>query len=314
MGKVKQVLLKIPLIAGLNNFAKTITLPGFQGISLHNIVAFFFKEIARDTISIRASSISFSFLLAIFPTVIFLFTLIPYIPIEDLELKMLTFLENVLPDNAYELLHSTIQDIIMIPRGGLLSLGFVLGLYFAITGMSAVMDSFDKTYRSFRKRAFFVQRLVALEVILLLSLLLIVSVILIIAGNFTLKSMMGIIDTNEEWTQICINGLRWFVVLFMFYMGFSVIYYFGPATKKSWRFFSPGSTLATVLSILTSVGFSLYVNNFGQYNKLYGSIGTFIVIMIWIYLNSTVLLLGFELNTSIEVNKDQMVEGKEKRD
>lgn len=288
-----------------------MSLPGFEGVPIYYVIHFFIKEIQRDTISVRASSIAFNFFLAIFPAIIFFFTLIPYIPIDGLQENLNQIIKELMPANAYSLIQDTITGIINRPRSGLLSVGFIAAIYFATNGVAAIMEAFDKILSNFERRNFLHQRFIALKLTLILSLLLILTLVLIIGGNWIVDEILNYVQIKSFWAIGFLTGLKWFLIVFLLFNAISFIYYFGPATKRKWKFISVGSTLATVLTLLISLGFSYFINNFGQYNKLYGSIGSIAVFMVWMYLNSFALIIGFELNASIDFNKYKNLEESE---
>lgn len=282
---------------------KRVSLPGFEGQTVYDVFTFLVKEIQRDAVTTRAAAVTFSFLLSLFPAIIVLFTLIPYLPIDGLQEILMSYINELMPHNAYLVIDSTIRDIISHQRGGLLSLGIFLALYYSTRGVFDLMNSFDKAYPNFRKRKFITKIGVSIKITFLLFLLLLLSVVFIIAGEYVINWLMNYLDIKDSFTYFILSSVKWLTIIFLFYASVSLIYYYGPAVQKRWRFFSAGSTLAAFLSMLTSLLFSFFINNFGQYNKIYGSIGTLIVIMLWLYYNSLILLMGFELNASIDVNR-----------
>jgi membrane protein len=284
--------------------------PGHRGLSVYEVISFLWIEIQRDSILTRTSSIAFSFFISLFPTMLVFFTLIPYIPVPTFQPTLLITLRDVLPANVYGLFDETIHDIVTRPRGGLLSISLILAIYYSSRGVIGMMNSFDKALPTFRKRNYINRQLVAFKIVGLLFLLLAISVTLFIGGEAVVKWLMKRMDAETSTAYFWFTALRLVSIIFIFYFSIAMIYYFGPATHKRWRFFSAGSTLATILSILSSVIFSWTIDQVGQYNKLYGSIGTLIVLMLWIYYNSMSLLIGFELNASIEMNKAMMQKGK----
>lgn len=294
------MLFALPIVKHFIAYTKRIALPGFEKMPIYDVADFFFTGIQRGSIVTRAQSLAFSFFLAIFPAIIFLFSLIPYVPIGNFQNEILNIIEGVLPQNAYSTVRSTIEDIIRIQRGGLLSVGFVMALYFTTNGFMTMMRGFNSSYHVVESRTPFQQRKVAIVLTFILSILLIVSTTLIIFSEVATKYLVTHSILKSK-TQILLLTLgKWTVVMSLFFFAISFLYYYAPAVKKNYRFISAGSTLATLLSIVVSTGFAYFVNNFGQYNKIYGSIGTLIVIMLWIYFNSVILILGFELNASIE--------------
>ena len=296
---VRVILYSAP-VKTFTNYSKRVALPGFEGMPMYNVADFFFTGIQRGSIIMRAQSLAFSFFLAIFPATIFLFSLIPYVPIQDFQDQLLQLIRNILPKNAYESTRETIEDIIKHQRGGLLSLGFVFALYFTTNGFMALMRGFNSSYHEQEKRPPWKRRGVAVILTIILSVLLIVATALIIFSEVTFKYLVKKAILKSKTQVVLILLGKWVVVFALFFFAISFLYYYAPAVRKKWRFISAGSTFATVLSIFISIGFAFFVNNFGQYNKVYGSIGTLIVILLWIYFNSLILLLGFELNASID--------------
>jgi len=265
-------------------------------------------EIDKDDIMPSANAVAFSFTLSVFPALIFLFTLIPYIPVEDLDKKILELLGQVLPASIYKELSTTIIDIVSRPRSGLLSLGFVLAFYAATNGMMSLMGAFNRAYHTTDRRGFLKARLIATSLTGLLVFVLVIAVVIIIVGNVVLKWLVrhdywGFF--NDKVTYYMISGLQYGVTFSMFFVAISIIYYWGPAMHKRWRFFSAGSVIASILSILVTHLFSYYISNFASYNRLYGSIGTLIGLMLWFFLLSFVILLGFEINACIDEAKRQ---------
>lgn len=285
-------------------WSKEFSLPGFSGIPLYTIISFVFKELQRDAITTRANSIAFDLFLAIFPAIIFLFTLIPMMPFSEFYTNVVeNTLENALPTRAADYFLNIIQGITMQKRGGLLSLGFILSALFSSNGMLTLMYGFDKSYaKTFRKRGYLKQRAIALLLTFLLILLFIFSVLFVVIGDEILAWILQLFQV--ETAQFLFDGLRIVLALFVIYTGITIIYRYGPSMYKRTKFISPGAILATTLSIATSLGFAFFVNHFGRYNEIYGSIGALIVIMIWLQLNAFILLIGFELNASIAVHRD----------
>ena len=292
-------LIKIKPAYNLIRASKRIVLPGFEGLSLYLVTKFFFKGLRNGASNMRATSLSFSFFLALFPTIIFLFTLIPYIPIDDFKDYLFGLMQKVMPAAAFEATESTITDILSNKKGGLLSFGFFTALYFSTNGFNAMINAFNETYHDIETRKPLQQRLVSFYMLFLTVLLLSVSIAILIYSEFGFRH----IRLNNKSLYYVISTFKWIVVGGMCYAIISFNYFIGPKRKKGWRFFSAGSMFATVFIIIATMGFAYYVNNFGNYNKLYGSIGTLIVIMMMIYINSLILLLGFDLNVSIHSAK-----------
>jgi membrane protein len=286
-------------------WSKGHSLPGLSKIPIYNLVKFIDKETKEDAIITRANSMAFSFFMAIFPSIIVLFTLLAYTPLyENFDDVLRDSIHEIMPGSAGKLIFKTIEDIATIPRSGLLSFGFFLAIWFASNGMLSMMRGLEKDYSAtFKRRTGFEKRMIAIQLTFLVAIVLVASVVLVILGNTILRFVFQYIRADAI-TRMTLFSFRWVVVLLLFYTSFSTIYRYGSSTRRKIPFFNPGAMLAMLLSIFISWGFSFYVDNFGNYNKVYGSIGTLIVLMIWIQLNCMILLIGFELNAGIAVLRD----------
>lgn len=280
--------------------SKKIILPGKSNISLFEISTFLITSIIQGKISIRASSIAFKIFLAIFPAIIFLFTLLPYIPIDNFQTQLLEIFKSFLPNNAYLAVKDTVIDIATYKRSGLLSLGFISALYFATNGINAVITAFNETTLTLETRTWFQKRIISIFLVIILTVLLTLAILIITLSGVVFNYLVtnNLLEVNITYYLLIIA--KWLIVIALSYFAISFLYYLAPAKKNDWKFFSVGSSIATILTMLVSFGFSIFVNNFGQYNKLYGSIGTLIVVLVLIYLNAFILLIGFEINTSIK--------------
>jgi len=236
---------------------------------------------------------------ALFPLIIFLFTLIPFIPIDNFQNELFLLIEDVVPATTFMAIKETVLDILTRQRGDLLSLGFFMALIFSTNGFASMMTAFDASLHSFERRTWIGQRLIALLLLIIMSILLAVAITLITYGQYFINYMVANGYLRDHFTFYALSFAKWIVVLVLFFMANSFLYYLAPAKKTKWRFISAGGTLATVLSVITFLGFTYYINRFGQYNKLYGSIGTLLVVLLLMYIMSMILLIGFELNASI---------------
>lgn len=295
--KLKELVFR--LIEKLSHKARKITLPFFDNVPLYDVARFFWKGIVDGDITTRASAIAFNFILAIFPAIIFLFTLIPYIPIENFQQHLMDLLESVLPQNAFSAIQETIKDIITQPRGGLLSIGFFAAFFFATNGIVSIISAFNGTIHAIETRSWINQHLVALGLAVIITLLTTISLSMITISESVMNSLVakGILRMNL--TYYLLLGGKWFMICALFFFSYAFLFYFAPARKTKFKFISAGGTLTTLLTIIASLVFAYYINNFGKYNTLYGSIGTLIVVMLSIYFNALMLLIGFELNVSI---------------
>ena len=286
--------------------ARRIKPIGFAGLSLYDVTIFFWKGLMEGAITTRASSLAFNFFLAFFPSIIVFFTLIPYIPIEGLQETLMELLAVVLPPSTNEITFTTLDDIINNPRGGLLSLGFILALYFSTNGINSLIEAFNSSYHIREIRPLIQQRILSLGLTLLLSVMLIIAIGLIIFGTVVVNYLVENAIITSSAADLIIYG-KWMVMLAMLFFGISILFHLGPALKSKWKFFTPGNIFATIFIIITSIGFNYYINNLSQYNKIYGSIGTLMIILLWMYFNSIILLTGFELNASISNAKQKNV-------
>jgi membrane protein len=253
----------------------------------------------------RANGVAFNFILAIFPAIIFLFTLIPFVSTYFPEVNtesIMAFFRELIPRSMYDVTATTILDIVSNQRGGLLTLGFVFAMYLSTNGMMALMRAFNACYKTIENRSGIKTRLIATALTFNMAIVLFLAIILLVVGEFVLDYLLSYqiewIDL-DAYTVYMLFVLRFFVIFIVFLLSISTIYYFGPSIHYNWRFFSVGSLVATLLILTVSYGFSYYVTNFGTYNKVYGSIGVMIAMMVYIQLITVVLLIGYEINASI---------------
>lgn len=302
--RLEETVFQLPVFKQLVEWLKTHSLPGFFGVPIYDVMVFLYNETRRVTIVMRANAVAFSFFLSLFPAIIALFTLLAMLPVYDvLMVEINNYIDYVMPNQAGEELKQTIQDLVR-PDSGVLSISFLLAMFFASNGMMALMAGFEKSHlKSFRRWSGLHKRLLAIGLTLVLGLMLVASVVMIILGKFMINWVADFFDLPLQ-TRTFINIFRWLVILALFYFGIAFIYRYGVALRRKLPWLTPGATLASLLSIASSVLFSLYVNAFDTYNKFYGSIGTIIVLMLWIQINCFFLMVGFELNASIAVNRD----------
>lgn len=276
--------------------SKRTSLPGFRGIPLYDVIMFFIKQVRTVGMTERASAISFNLVMAIPPAIMFLFTLIPFLPIShEFEESLYSLIRDVIPGekNNSNLIHF-LQDFINKPRNELLSLGFVLSMFFSSNAMMGIQRSFNKEYLGFKKRKGLQKRLSALKITFIIYLLVFLSVFMLVAQG----RVLNLLQIGDTWKGI-IRNTRWLIIVLLFFYCISYIYRHAPAIDKKWKLLNPGSILGTILMLSTTLLFSWWVSHFGNYNQLYGSIGTVIILMALIFINSLVLLIGFELNVSI---------------
>jgi len=303
MDWLHRFLLKFRFYQYFLDWLKVVYIPGFRPLPVYTVASFFFAEIKQYALINKSSSLAYSFLLAIFPGIIFLFTLIPYIPFEHFQQHFLDLLQLILPTNAYIAFQSTIEDVVKKGNAGLLSTGFLSAMLFATNGVNKLMREFNKSSLIEETRSWYRRRWIALVLTIMICISLFVAIIIMVISQSIIGYIQFAFNSNSRFWIYLITLLRWTIVIILYWLTVSILYRYGPAHKRRWKFVNPGSVMATSLAILTSIGFSFYINNFSAYNKIYGSIGTLIVVMIWLYFNSMIVLLGFELNAAIDLSK-----------
>ena len=277
---------------------RKIKIPGLEGMNLIDLLEMYVSGVIKGALTSRAGSIAFSFFIALFPFALFVLTLIPFVPIEGFQEDFMSFIFRVMPSReATEAVRHVLDDIANNKYGELLSFGFLLSIFLMTNGVNAILSGFEYTYHDIQTRTVVRQYIVSLGISLILAFLLLLTVVLIIIIEFIIRSMQeqGIVTDS-------INLLGWVQVLILLgllLVSISLLYYFGTREGRNISFFSPGTILTVVLFVINFFIFKAYLESFGQYNQLYGSIGTVLVIMLFIWLNSIILLLGFELNTSL---------------
>lgn len=294
MGKRAFKIIKLPVVGKLIKFSMRTKLPGLEGLTLYELLRIYITGIIKGAFNYKAGSIAFSFFMALFPFALFLLNLIPYIPIENFQESFLLFVEENVPPNTYDAIESILLDIMNNSYRSLLSTGVIMSIIFMANGVNAIIGGFESSIHLTVSRNFFRQYFIAMVLSVLLSVMLVLSV----AVYLTAEVLIHFSDN----TLLADLGRNLFVVS-MILLTVSILYKFGTKETKHLSFISYGSVFTTILMSLTSVGFGIYVSRFAQYNELYGSIGTLLVIMIYIWINCMILLLGFELNAAIYVAK-----------
>ena len=295
--EVEDKLEKIPVINFLVRLGKKIKIPGLEGMSLYDVLEMYIIGIVEGALTTRAGGIAYSFFMAIFPFMLFVLTLIPYIPIEGFQEGLINLISEILPPKTFEAVSSVLMDILNNRQAGLLSFGFLVSIFLMTNGVNAIFGGFEYSYHVTKMRNVFRSYFISMLVSLVMALFLVITVTLTVFYQLLLDGIMkkGWVEDEVFWLQIG-RGALFMIMIFTIV---SILYKFGTKEGKHSRFFSAGSVLTTILSILTFYLFSYYVNEFAQYNQLYGSIGTLLILMLFIWLNAIILLLGFELNASI---------------
>ena len=272
---------------------------GRRKTSLYQFLRIFVISFAKDDILVRSKAVAYNFTLAIFPGIIFLFTLLPYFPIPGMRQTIMHFLDEI--NLAFiAQVKDIINDILTTPRGGLLSIGALVTLYLTTNGVMSLITTFNKFYKTAFSRGYIVDYLVAAVLTIMIVLVMAIAMGLLIGGQIALRYMTEIGILTDSIVVMLLVISRFITLFIIFLLMVSLIYYFGPSVEDRWRFFNPGSIIATLMIIFTSYGFSYYLSNFANYHKFYGSIGAIIAFMVWLYFVSIILLVGFEINASID--------------
>jgi membrane protein len=301
MNKIEKFFYHSKIFLFLETKSKRIILPGFHGVPLYDVIYFFVSQVKKVGLNDRARSISFSFLTAIPAAAIFLCTLIPYLPIsKEITHQLMLITTDITPNkNTSSMVQDFLKDFLTKPRNGLLSFGFLLAIFYSSNAMIGIMRSFNKSLIYNKKRNYFQTRWIAVKLTVLVVLLVIGSIAILVTQDELLKLLLKQLHIKNHSAKWAFKTLRWVIIIPLFYFSIAFIYKYAPAVKERWKLSSPGTILATFLIIVTTLFFSYWVNKFGTYNKVYGSIGTILILMLLIYFNSLVLLIGYELNVSV---------------
>ena len=296
---------KIPLVNIVVRFLKRFKLPGLEGLSFYDLLELYITGIVKGALTTRASAIAFSFFTAIFPFLLFVLIIIPYVPIDDFKIEFLQFLESFLPASTSDFFFKNIfENIDQTQRGGLLSSVFILSILLMANGVNAVFSGFENSYHEQLTRNVFKQYLYALGIALILAFLLIITIIVL--GYIQIYVVQELLSALENrGYEVDSDGVFWAGVVkyvffvIMVYIATATLYYFGTREGRDSKFFSIGAIFTTLLIMVTSYLFGIYIENFGQFNKLYGSIGALLILLLYLWLNANILLLGYELNASL---------------
>jgi len=292
----------------LKEFLHRQSMPGFNLIPIAIILKFVWKEILRDDIMTRSNSMAFSFFLSIFPSMLVLLTLVPYLPVDNLIAVVEHSYVDLLPVKMATYIDSIIHDISTTSQSGLLILNLILAIFFASSGVGTMIKGFHKSYEmTYKKTNLLERQWKALKLTILLGFLLLGSILAIIISKPLLLKILTTLHLSKALAG-SYGYLRWIFVFILYFVCISIIYRVGPAFKNKLKWFTPGAILSTILSVISSFGFAIYVDNFEHYNEIYGSIGALILILLWLQINSFIILIGYELNASIAINRDLLAQ------
>ena len=275
-------------------------MPGMDGATLFDLIKFFLIESQEVRLSERASAVTYNFIMAMPPTFLFLFSLIPYLPLKNVQQNILYTIKILTPNlRIYQNVSSVVKDFMSKPHQDVLSFGILMVLFFSSNGMVGLMKSFDKSLVLYKKRNAFQRRWTAIKLTLMMFVVGIVTLSVLILQNKTLNQLVLSVFPN----LVALKVLSFIILVPVIFVTFCLIYTYGPSLTHRFKFVTPGSIFATIASVISTSVFFFLVNNFLNYNKVYGSIGTLIAFMVLIWLNTFIILLGYELNVSIVLGK-----------
>lgn len=310
-GIVKKIK-ELAIVQWVVRTAKRIKLPGKERLSVYDVSWFFFKELGNNRLFDNCAAVTYNFVMALPPTLLVLFSLVPYLPLKGVQDIILDTLRIVARNQQlYDSISTVIVDFMNNGRGEVLSFGIIFTLFFASNGMMGLIKSFERQHLSvYIPKSELAQRWKAIKLTLLLLVIAILSIVVLIIQSRAVNDLLVLIFHNV-WVVKLVSIL---VVVMILFTGISVIYRYGPSLSHRVRFFSPGAIMATTLSITASAVFFFLVDNFIQYNKIYGSIGTLMAFMVWIWLNIFVILVGYDLNVSVMMVKKTYREARDEED
>lgn len=293
----KKKFFRTRLVRLIRVFSKRIRPIGFEGMSLYEINAFLIDAFRRSDFAIRGASIAFNFFLAIVPMIVLLLSLIPYIPIKNFQINTVQEIESWLPNSIRETFHTTIEDLVHQKHTVVLSIGFALTAYYASNSINAILSSFNSSYQLSLQRNPIKQRLLSFGLMLGLTLLIIAATIVTAFGNYGIHELQEAGYLNGTWGFFIGQVLKWFIVGLLLLTSITSLYNFGNPEYKRFKFITAGATLSTIVIALATLAFTYYAAHFSKFNELYGSLGSLIIFLMWIYLSARILLIGFELTT-----------------
>lgn len=298
---MRKKIAKLPMVEVLDKWSKKAIIPWTNGLRLYDFLKIYAKGLSQGILSYRASSIAYSFFMAIFPFLLFVLNLIPYIPIEGFQDKFLVFMGSLLPAQTSDFFYPIIEDIATNPRKGLLSLSFILSGILASNGVYTIFKAFSDSVYVFSNRTFIANYFISFLVSFAMAIFMIIAIGVIIFGEVLIAKLQT--ESLLYYDIVWINLLQFVVFIFMIYGVIATLYYFGLKKIDRARFFSLGAFATTLLFLGTTFVFGIYINNFSAYNELYGSIGALLIMMLYIWINANLLLIGFELNIALATLK-----------
>ncbi len=293
--------------------AKKVSFPGFAGIAIYDVGRLFIDAIIAGVLPQRAAAISYNFLMALFPTLLIIFALIPIIPIQGFQIELMEYIVDFLPANTNESVVVILNEIITKPQNGILSIGFILSMWFATNGFNSIIVAFNSSIHIKESRSYFSVIKTAFVLFVVFFIANIITIAGFIFDKYIIEAIVGLGYMVQGTSYYVLVTLDWILRIAMLFFQIAFIYWYAPNYEKRFRLISLGATFTTVVYILVAFLFNLYISNFSKYNVLYGSIATLIIIMVWMYISAFILLIGFEINTSIVQAKQDIIEKQRKR-
>ncbi|MBX2973576.1 MAG: YihY/virulence factor BrkB family protein [Flavobacteriales bacterium] len=301
----------------LVGWARRIILPGFEGFSLYEISRFFFRSLFQGNLAMRASAIAFKVFLAFFPAVLVMLTTIPYVPIPDFQTKLLLTFHDMLPREVYAFIESTLHDLLIRKHGALLSVSFLVGVYMASNSIDAILVGFSGSANHTTWHSALKQRLLSLGLLVALSVLTLIAIPLLTFSGSLIYRLDDLGFFTSYFQVAALFAAKWVVSILVVVMFVSLLYNAGDPTARRFRLFTPGAILAVFLILVVSQGLAFMFSYITDYNALYGSLGAILAVQLWLYFNMIVLLVGYELNTSIvraRIQRSERLELRKVRD
>jgi membrane protein len=305
MSSLKQILDRIPVVSWFVGVSSRARLPGFEGMTAYDLWETYSMGIVQGAFTLRASAISYSFFMAIFPFILFMLNLIPFVPVDNFQVQFLEFVNGLLPAQAAGSFENIFKEIALQQNKGLLTIAFITSLFFMSNGVNAIFDGFERSFHSSFNRNMLRQYFISVGVSLMLSMFLLISIALTGVVEYWISVLRAQDFMTQSSTEVGLIIVRYVIIIFLLYMFVATLYYTGTKDGNQTRFFSIGSVVTTILILMFSYLYGLYIDNFSSYNEIYGSIGALLILMVYIWLNANILLLGFELNASLRSLKAQ---------
>ncbi|MCX7954235.1 MAG: YihY/virulence factor BrkB family protein [Bacteroidales bacterium] len=285
----------------IRKILEQVKIPFFENKSLFEIISFFYLNVSKGAITIRAASISYNLFLSLIPALIFLFTLIAYIPVPNLANYVVDLLKNIMPDYAFKTIQSTVAEILTKKYSTLLSIGFLTTIYFASNSMTSLISAFNAISHLHDTRPWWQQRIVGILLLFVFFILFLIGFLVLVLSNIVLNFLQTKGILIKQLYVFLLIVAKWLIVTLCFFLAIYILYYFSPKRKLKSRYIAAGAIMATLFCIAISLGFSYYVSNFGKYNVIYGSLGALIVLLLWIYFNALSLIVGYEFSWSLSL-------------